>query len=103
MTPEGKVKAKIDKILKSAGEDIWFAKPRGGPYGKAGTPDYLVCVGGFFLAIEAKAGDNQPTPLQREQHKMICRAGGMVLVVNEENLADVETAVKFLLRKNERA
>lgn len=97
MTPEGRVKSRINRILKKFGDDVWKVMPRGGPFGKAGTPDYLVCVGGKFLAIEAKAGDNKPTDIQKEQMAAIRRAGGTTLVINEGNLDEVETAISRLL------
>lgn len=81
-TPEAKVKAKIKKILSAHG--AYYAMPIGTGYGNSGVPDFLVCLGGEFLAIEAKAGTNKPTALQLKNMREIEAAGGRALVVNGE-------------------
>ena len=83
-TPESKVKAKIKKILKDHG--VYYAMPIGTGYGNSGVPDFLVCLGGEFLAIEAKAGKGIPTALQEKNLRDIKAAGGRAMVVNEEIL-----------------
>lgn len=83
-TPEAKVKAKIKKILKDHG--AYYAMPMGTGYGNSGVPDFLVCLGGEFLAIEAKAGKGIPTALQEKNLRDIKAAGGRAMVVNEETL-----------------
>ena len=83
-TPEAKVKAAIKKILKEHG--AWYAMPMGTGYGNSGVPDFLVCLNGEFLAIEAKAGKGIPTALQEKNLRDIKKAGGRTLVVNEEAL-----------------
>jgi pantoate kinase len=83
-TPEAKVKEKIKKILKAHG--AYFAMPMGTGYGNSGVPDFLVCLNGEFLAIEAKAGRGIPTALQEKNMRDIEKAGGRTLVVNEQTL-----------------
>ena len=83
-TPEAKVKAKIKAILKA--HNIYYAMPIGTGYGNSGVPDFLVCLNGEFLAIEAKAGRGVPTALQEKNLKAIKEAGGRALVINEEDL-----------------
>jgi pantoate kinase len=83
-TPEAKVKEKIKKILKERG--AWYAMPIGTGYGNSGVPDFLVCLNGEFLAIEAKAGRGVPTALQEKNMRDIEKAGGRTLVVNEQSL-----------------
>lgn len=83
-TPEAKVKAKIKAILKAHG--AYYAMPIGTGYGNSGVPDFLVCHGGEFLAIEAKAGKGVPTALQYKNLDAILTAGGRVLVINEDEL-----------------
>ena len=53
MTPEGKVKARIDRLLKSYGDDLYLFKPVQSGFGTR-TLDYLGCILGGFFAIEAK-------------------------------------------------
>ena len=83
-TPEAKVKAKIKAILKAHG--AYYAMPIGTGYGSSGVPDFLVCLNGEFLAIEAKAGRGVPTALQEKNLKQIREAGGRALVINEQSL-----------------
>jgi len=84
MTPEGRVKAKVKKILSEAG--AWFVMPVTGGYGNSGAPDFVVCHAGHFLGIECKAGGNKPTALQYKNLADIMRCGGEALVVNEDNV-----------------
>ena len=62
-TPEVKVKKQIRKILDEAG--AYYAMPIGSGYGNSGVPDFLICMDGMFIAVEAKAGTNKPTALQQ--------------------------------------
>jgi hypothetical protein len=83
-TPEGKVKDKIKKILKEY--NIYYTMPYGAGYGKAGVPDFLCCMNGQFLAIEAKANGGKTTALQDKNHHDITISGGTVWVVDENNI-----------------
>lgn len=93
-TPESKVKAKIKALL--ATYNIYYAMPIGSMYGNAGVPDFLCCVNGQFLAIEAKAGKGTTTALQDRHIRQIHQAGGRALVVNENNLTALESLLKEL-------
>lgn len=84
MTPEGKVKAAVKKILSEAG--AWYCTPLGAGYGRAGVPDFLVCHRGKFVAIECKAGKGKTTALQDRELQAIEAAGGVAWVVSEGNL-----------------
>lgn len=83
-TPEAKVKAKIKAILKA--HNAYYAMPIGSGFGNAGTPDFLCCVNGRFLAIEAKAGKGTTTALQDKHLRQIGEAGGTAVVINENNI-----------------
>ena len=87
-TPEAKVKAKIKKILKDHG--AYYAMPMGTGYGNSGVPDFLCCVNGKFVAIEAKAGKGTTTALQEKNLRDIRTAGGTAMVVNETNLEELK-------------
>lgn len=95
-TPEGKVKVKIRKWIDVSFPGNWRVSPRGGPFGKGGTPDDLVLWRGVFIAIEAKADDNaQVSELQLFQLKKIRAAGGVAAVVrgyDVEKLQAIKTA-----------
>jgi pantoate kinase len=91
-TPEAKVKAHIKKILKE--HNVYYAMPAGTGYGNSGVPDFLCCLNGKFLAVEAKANGGIPTALQYKHLDDIHNAGGVPWVVNEENLSAFEVFVK---------
>ena len=91
-TPEAKVKAKIKAILKE--HNVYYAMPIGTGYGNSGVPDFLCCVRGKFVAIEAKAGKGKTTALQDKHLRDIEAAGGKALVINENNIDDLTQALK---------
>lgn len=92
MTPEAKVKKKVVDVIKKYGAYYFF--PATGGYGRSGVPDIVCCYRGVFIAIECKAGNNKPTPLQEAEMDKIKKAQGFVLVVNETNIADVDVLLK---------
>jgi penicillin-binding protein-related factor A (putative recombinase) len=92
MTPEAKVKKKVVQQLKLL--DAYYFYPVTGGYGRSGVPDIVGCYKGKFFAIECKAGNNKPTPLQALNLEQIMLTGGIALVINEEN---VDTVYSILL------
>ena len=93
-TPEAKVKAKIKTILAKHG--VYYAMPIGTMYGNSGVPDFLCCVAGHFLAIEAKAGKGKTTALQDKNLNLIVAQGGTALVIREDNLHELDTLLEKL-------
>lgn len=82
MTPEGKVKQGVVKLLKQHGVYYFFPATHG--YGRSGVPDVVCCVKsesgiGHFVAIECKANGNVPTVLQEREMQHIRDAGGAVI------------------------
>ena len=73
-TPETKVKRVVTKYLKEMG--AYYFYPVTGGYGRSGVPDIIEC----------KAGKNKPTPLQEKNLQDISSAGGIALVINEDNM-----------------
>jgi len=88
MTPEAKVKKKVVAVLKQ--HKAYYFYPVTGGYGRSGVPDVIACHDGRFIGIECKAGNNKPTPLQEKNLSAIKTAGGVALVVNEDNINTVE-------------
>jgi Holliday junction resolvase len=93
-TPEAKVKAKIKKILKDNG--VYYAMPIGTGYGSSGVPDFLCCVNGNFLAVEAKAGKGTTTALQEKNLREIKECGGTAAVIAEEQLEYLEQLIQLM-------
>jgi len=81
MTPEGKVKAAINKVLKEF-PGLYKFMPVPGGYGPSSL-DYLLCVDGRFVGIEAKAPGKEPTDRQDLMIRQIKEAGGIVFVIDE--------------------
>lgn len=94
MTPEGKVKAAVRRVLNAAG--IWSFSPVSNGMGRHGIPDFVACkptlitadmVGtwiGEFIGIETKAPGKRGnvSALQLECHNEIQAARGKVFVVD---------------------
>jgi penicillin-binding protein-related factor A (putative recombinase) len=97
-TPEGKVKTKIVAIFKSYKPHLKYNHIPGSRFGKGGATDYVCCVRGRYLAVEAKAGTAQ-TDLQVEEQKEIEAAGGIYLLIDESNLHVLKNTIDFLLNK----
>ena len=93
-TPEGKIKRKLDKVLKQEG--VWFFNPQAGPFGRAGIPDKIACVNGQLVGIEVKSGPkHKPTRLQTVCMERIEAAGGKCFVVcDDETLHQLEVYIE---------
>lgn len=94
MTPEGRVKAAVRKMLGELGA-YHFSPPANG-YGRMGIPDIIGCYRGYFFAIECKAGRGKLTALQELEIERIREAGGVAWVVNEENIEEVRAWITQL-------
>lgn len=88
LTPEGKVKQGVKKLLDAFAEThpLYYFFPPANGYGRQGIPDVIVCVDGKFLAIECKAGKGTTTALQEKEMAKIRAANGVTMVVREDNL-----------------
>lgn len=94
MTPEGAVKKQVRKILNAHGVYYFFPATHG--YGRSGVPDVVCCYKGRFIAVECKAGGGKATALQERELRRIRDAGGVALVVNENNLNELENLLTEL-------
>jgi len=88
MTPEKKVKIQVRKVLDKIG--CYHFMPATGGYGASGVPDIVACYNGKFIGIECKAKGNKPTKLQLKHLNDITLAGGMSLVIDENNMSMLE-------------
>lgn len=89
MTPEGKVKAKISKYLKTLAPQLWYFMPVPGGFGVR-TVDYIGCYKGVMFVIEAKRPGKDATDLQKLTLDTVRRAGGAAFVISDD-----ETLAKF--------
>jgi hypothetical protein len=91
-TPEGRVKAKVKRRLKAEfGTECWPFMPVQMGYGVQAL-DFLLCIKGYFFAIETKAPGKKPTPLQDTTIATIREAGGLVFVVEGDETLDAAIA-----------
>lgn len=83
ITPEGRVKAAVKKLLKEHG--IWFYMPVQNGMGVVGIPDFICCYDGEFLAIETKAPGKRNMLTANQEHRImeIHKAGGAALVIDD--------------------
>ena len=87
-TPERKVKSEVREVLKELG--AYYVMPITGGYGNSGAPDFLVCLHGRFIGIECKAGKGKTTALQERNLQQITDAGGIALVVYEDDVGTLK-------------
>jgi hypothetical protein len=95
MTPEGKVKAAVKRVLTA--RQIWFYMPVQNGMGRVGIPDFVCCWKGRFLAIETKAPGkkNDTTENQKRVLGEILTAGGYAYVIDDAaQLEAVLTAIE---------
>lgn len=93
-TPEAKVKKQIRAVLDAHG--AYYAMPIGTGFGNSGVPDFLVCVGGRFIGVEAKAGKGTTTALQDANLAKIRANGGLALVINETNINELKEILVWI-------
>lgn len=87
-TPEGKVKARVKKLLAEHGAYHFMPATHG--YGSSGIPDVAACLHGKFIGIECKANGGKPTALQLKNLRELSSAGGIAVLVDETGLDKLE-------------
>lgn len=100
MTPEGKVKEKVKKLLKEAG--VYYHMPVQNGMG-APTLDIVGCHQGHFFAVETKAPGGKPTPRQEQTIADMRRARAAVFVVDgsDKSLAELRAWLAVILVNQE--
>ena len=100
MTPEGKVKEQVKKLLKEAG--VYYHMPVQNGMG-APTLDIVGCHQGNFFAVETKAPGKKPTPRQEQTIADMRRARAAVFVVDgsDRSLAELRAWLAVVLVNQE--
>lgn len=83
MTPEGRVKQKINKVLDKYEDRIYSYMPVPGGFGKP-TLDYLGFFYGLGFAIEAKRPKKGPTSRQEGTIADVLASGAQAFVINDD-------------------
>ena len=93
-TPEGVVKKAVIAMLIRL--EAYYHMPVQQGYGRPSL-DFIICMGGRFVAIEAKAPGKKPTAIQWKTIKKMQAAGGLVFVIdNVEQVPKLEGVLEKL-------
>lgn len=95
MGNEKSYEKKIKKYLDD--HKAWYVKYFANEFTKAGIPDILACVNGYFVGIEVKAQNGKPTELQLYHCKRIREAGGLAFVVYPSGFDRLKAVIINLL------
>lgn len=100
MTPEGRVKEKVKKILKEHG--AYYFMPVQAGYGMPAL-DFHCCFRGRAFFIETKAAGKKPTPRQELTMKEIRKAHGVCFVIDgtPETYVHLKKWLKNILKYDE--
>ncbi len=97
MAAEKNFENQIKKYLTEQG--IWHVKYFANGFTKSGIPDILACCNGHFLAIEVKAENGKPSPLQLHHIEKIKQSGGHAVIVKPSQFDELKQLIEEL--KNE--
>ena len=66
-----------------------------------GTPDILMCINGYFVALEYKKDiKTEPEPIQVYKHKKITEAHGKTFIVHPRNWQEVFKELQNMANRN---
>lgn len=86
---------RIKKFIEAHGG--WTVKFFANGYTKSGIPDLLCCIGGHFVAIEVKAEEGKPSPLQLYNQRLIRNSGGICLIVYPSQWLELKNYLDSLM------
>ena len=92
---ESDVKDDIKKVLTKHG--VWYFMPSMNGYGRSGIPDFVCCVNGRFMAIEAKFGRGTTTAHQDRELNAIQHSMGITYVISELNIDTLDAFIKTII------
>lgn len=79
MGPEKRFEQKIKDFISR--QNGWYVKFFANKMTKAGIPDILACINSYFVAIEVKAENGEPSELQIYQCRLIRESGGLSFII----------------------
>lgn len=95
--PETLLKERVYPILKKL-PSTWVKKIQ--QVAIRGTPDFLMCISGVFVAIELKRSeDEKPDALQELNLSKIADCGGLTIVMHPQNEQKVLNFLKTFAEK----
>jgi len=75
----------------------WYFKVWGGGFQKAGIPDLILNVKGFFMAVEVKAQHGRPSDLQIKNIDLIKKSGGYGMFLYPSGFEEFKNLIDSLL------
>lgn len=99
MTPEGKVKRKVNAALAALGAKAHKFMPVQSGFGMPHL-DYIMCVSGHYVAIETKTPTSKPTPRQCATIRSLRAAGAWVFVIRDDETHNMAFRVIEALSTN---
>ena len=93
--PEKNFENKIKDYL--AKNNCYFVKYFANRMTKAGIPDILACVNGYFVAIEVKSENGHPSELQKWNVEQIHGTFGFGVIVRPSDFNDLKMIVTALM------
>ena len=85
---------KIKDYLKD--QNCYFVKYFANRMTKAGIPDILASVNGYFVGIEVKASNGRPSEIQIYNIKKIQSTGGFGVILYPEHWEEFKNMIVFL-------
>ena len=111
-TPEGIVKDEIKKALhelhilpfvqcisrlnKDEHFNGYYSMPSSSGMGEAGIADFLICVKGLYVEVEAKSDVGTQSALQRLHEQAVLESGGVYLLIH--GCSEVPEITEYLTR-----
>lgn len=93
---ERQLQTKVLHFLRN--ENIWHVKVWGGGFQRAGVPDIITCVNGYFVAIELKSETGKPTKLQDYNLERINESGGVGIILRPSQFEDFKRWIREVKR-----
>ena len=91
---EKRFENKIKKYIEELGG--YQVKQFGCAYTRAGVPDLLCCINNRFVAIEVKAQNGKPSPLQLKNLHDIDDAGGFAILAYPDKWPELKALLGAL-------
>lgn len=98
MTPEGRVKEAVKRVLKARG--AYYYMPVSNGMGRVGAPDFICCYRGQFFGVETKAPGREgtATPNQLREKSEIEAAGGISIITsNADEVTQIIEEIDYAL------
>ena len=95
---EKEFEKKVKQFLKE--QHCWVLKTWSNGVQREGVPDLLVCCDGFFIGIELKAEEGEPSKLQLWNIDKIRESEGIAIVLYPEKFDQFKHMIKLIRSGN---